>query len=109
MFKFGFRFIRRIPFYHDMFTVFNCPPRLILPEAALPAVVAEVRVRLQFHAFCIEMPHLAFAVFANVLCARSAVPESVPIAAATSIRFRRLELGKYGGQLPLLCYICGGQ
>ena len=72
MFKFGFRFKKLIPFYHYIISFFNYPPRLILFEAAHPAFITQVRILLQLHAFRIQMPHLALAVFANVLRARSA-------------------------------------
>ena len=88
MLKFEFRFVKRIPFYHDKFFIFNHPPRLILPETALPAIITQVGIRLQFHAFRIKMPHLALAVFANVLRARSATPGFDSLSSATSVGFR---------------------
>ena len=89
MFKFGFKFIKRIPFYHNMVSLFYRPPRLILPEAALPTIISEVLVLLQFHTVGILMPHFALAVFANVLHPWSTAPGSVPISSATSTGDRR--------------------
>ena len=89
MFKFGFKFIKHILFYHNMVSLFHRPPRLILPEAALPTIIAEVLVLLQLHAPCIRMPHLALSIFANVLHPWSTAPRSVYISSATYAWVRR--------------------